>query len=161
MMARGTEKPGKEQFKIVATNRKARRDFEILETYEAGLALLGSEVKSLRAGMATLKDSYASASGKGVVLFNAHISPYEKTGYAGHEPERPRRLLLHEREIRKLMSMTAEKGLTLIPLRLYFKGKYAKVEIAVCKGKRQYDKRAAILERQVERDIRREFKRSR
>jgi SsrA-binding protein len=90
-----------------------------------------------------------------------HIAPYDKTGFAGHEPERPRRLLLHEREIRKLIVMTDEKGLTIIPLRIYFKGKYAKVELAVARGKRMYDKRAAIVERETKRDIEREFKRRR
>jgi SsrA-binding protein len=157
----GKEQPKKDQIKVVASNRKARHDYEILETHEAGIALVGSEVKSLRDGKATLKDSYAVASDNGVVLFNTHISPYEKTGYAGHEPERPRRLLLHHREINKLISLTAEKGLTLIPLRLYFKGKFAKVELAVCRGKRQYDKRAAVVEREMARDIEREIKRRR
>jgi SsrA-binding protein len=152
---------GKDAFKVVATNRKARHDFEILESFEAGLSLLGSEVKSLRDGKATLKDSYATAVSDGVILYNMHIAPYDKTGFAGHEPERPRRLLLHDREIRKLIALSDEKGLTLIPLRLYFKGKYAKVELAVARGKRQYDKRAAIIERETRRDIEREFKRRR
>jgi SsrA-binding protein len=152
---------GKDEIKVVATNRKARHDFEILESFEAGLSLLGSEVKSLRDGKATLKDSYATAAPDGVILHNMHIAPYEKTGFAGHEPERSRRLLLHVREIRRLMTMTDEKGLTLIPLKLYFKGKYAKVELAVARGKRLYDKRAAIVERETKRDIEREFKRRR
>ncbi len=152
---------GNDGIKVVATNRKARHDFEILESFEAGLSLLGSEVKSLRDGKATLKDSYATAASDGVILHNMHIAPYEKTGYAGHEPERARRLLLHDREIRKLIALSDEKGLTLIPLRLYFKGKYAKVELAVARGKRQYDKRAAIIERETRRDIDREFKRRR
>jgi SsrA-binding protein len=153
--------PGKEGMKVVATNRKARHDYEILESFEAGLSLLGSEVKSLREGKATLKDAYATAARGGVILHNMHIAPYEKTGFTGHEPERPRRLLLHDREIRKLIVMTDEKGLTLIPLRLYFKGKYAKVELAVARGKRMYDKRAAIAERETKRDMEREFKRRR
>ncbi len=157
----GKNQPSKDQFKVVASNRRARHDYEILESHEAGISLVGSEVKSLRDGKATLKDSYAVASPDGVILYNTHIAPYEKTGYAGHEPERPRRLLMHDREIRKLISQTAEKGLTLIPLRLYFKGKYAKVELAVCRGKRQYDKRAAIVEREMSRDIEREIKRRR
>jgi SsrA-binding protein len=152
---------GKEGIKVVATNRKARHDFEILESFEAGLSLLGSEVKSLRDGKATLKDAYATAAKDGVILHNMHIAPYDKTGFTGHEPERPRRLLLHEREIRKLIVMTDEKGLTIIPLRIYFKGKYAKVELAVARGKRMYDKRAAIVERETKRDIEREFKRRR
>jgi SsrA-binding protein len=154
----GKSPPQKDLIKVVASNRKARHDYEILESHEAGIALLGSEVKSLRDGKANLKDSYAVASHDGVILYNVHISPYDKTGYAGHEPERPRRLLLHSKEIRKLIALTAEKGLTLIPLRLYFKGKYAKVELAVCRGKRQYDKRAALVEREISRDIEREMK---
>jgi len=160
-MAPKQEKIDKDQIKIVASNRKARHNYEILESYEAGISLLGSEVKSIREGKATLKDSYATAADDGVVLFNMHIAPYEKTGYAGHEPERPRRLLLHVKQIRRLISTTTEKGLTLIPLKLYFKGKYAKVELAVCRGKRQYDKRAAIVEREMARDVEREFKRRR
>jgi SsrA-binding protein len=160
-MAPKQEKIDKDQIKIVASNRKARHNYEILESYEAGISLLGSEVKSIREGKATLKDSYATAADDGVVLFNMHIAPYEKTGYAGHEPERPRRLLLHDKQIRRLISTTTEKGLTLIPLKLYFKGKYAKVELAVCRGKRQYDKRAAIVEREMARDVEREFKRRR
>jgi SsrA-binding protein len=152
---------GKEEFKVVATNRKARRDFEILESLEAGLSLLGSEVKSLRAGRANLKDSYAMPVHGDILLFRMHIAPYDKASSRGHEPERPRRLLLHAKQVRKLLSMTEEKGLTLIPLKLYFKGKYAKVELAVCRGKRAYDKRAAIIERETRRDIEREFKRRR
>jgi SsrA-binding protein len=160
-MAVHPEKGDEKQCKIIATNRKARHDYEILETFEAGMSLLGSEVKSLRSGKANLKDSYATASADGVILHNLHIAPYDKTGYAGHEPERPRRLLLHDREIRKMITGTAEKGLTLIPLKLYFKGKYAKVELAIGRGKRQYDKRAAIVEREMRRDIEREFRRRR
>ena len=152
---------GKNEFKVVATNRKARHDYEIIETLEAGISLLGSEVKSLRDGKATLKDSYATVIRGSVILQNLHISPYDKTGYAGHEPERPRQLLLHDKEIRKLISVTQEKGLTLIPLRLYFKGKYAKVELGICRGKKAYDKRAAIIERENRRDIEREFKQHR
>ncbi len=161
MAQKPDKEPEKKQIKVVASNRKARHDFEVLESLEAGISLLGSEVKSLRDGKATLKDSYATASRGQVILYNMHISPYEKTGYAGHEPERPRRLLLHEKEIRKLIAMTDEKGLTLIPLRLYFKGKYAKVELAICRGKRLYDKRASIMDREIKRDMEREFKRRR
>lgn len=155
-------KPGqhdKDQIKIVATNRKAFHDYEVLESLEAGMSLLGSEVKSMRDSKITLKDSYASALTGEVILYNMHISPYEKTGFIGHEPERPRKLLLHDREIRRLISLTAEKGLTLIPLKVYFKGKFAKVQLGVCRGKRMYDKRAAIMERENKRDMQREFKR--
>ena len=155
------EPSGQNANKIVATNRKARHEYEILDSFEAGLSLVGSEVKSLREGKANLKDSYAIPVRGEIILYNTHIAPYEKTGYMGHEPERPRRLLLHEKEIHKLTSMTQEKGLTLIPLKLYFKGKYAKVELAVCRGKRQYDKRAAIIERETKRNMEREFKRRR
>jgi len=154
-------RPDKDDIKIIATNRKARREYEILDSLEAGMSLLGSEVKSLRDGKASFKDSYATAHQRAVVLYNLHIAPYEKTGFSGHDPERPRHLLLHEREMHWLASQTQEKGLTLIPLKLYFKGKYAKVEIALCKGKRLYDKRAAIIERETRRSIEREFKRRR
>jgi SsrA-binding protein len=151
----------KDQIKVVATNRKAYHEYEVMDSLEAGMSLLGSEVKSMRDGKAALKDSYATVSRGEVILYNMHISPYDKTGYAGHEPERPRRLLLHEREIRRLIGLTAEKGLTLIPLKLYFKGRYAKVQLGVCRGKRMYDKRAAVKERESKRDIEREFKRNR
>ncbi len=160
-MAKGKEEKTGDEFKIIVTNRKARRDYEVLETIEAGLSLLGSEVKSLRGGKANLKDSYALPKGSEIYLYNMHISAYEKTGYAGHEPERPRKLLLHGKEIDKLISMTETKGMTLIPLKLYFKGKYAKVEIGICRGKKAHDKRAAIIERDVKRDMEREFKQRR
>ncbi|UCC81133.1 MAG: SsrA-binding protein SmpB [Candidatus Zixiibacteriota bacterium] len=158
-MSKKPEKQPESDIKIVATNRKARRDYEVLQTVEAGLSLLGSEVKSLRAGKANLKDAYAIARGNEIFLLNMHISPYDKTGYSGHDPERQRKLLLHAREIGKLINMVDEKGMTLIPLRLYFRGKYAKVELGVCRGKRAYDKRAAIIERDTRRDMEREMKR--
>lgn len=144
--------------KIIATNRKARHDYEIIETVEAGLSLVGSEVKALRAGKASLKESYAAPRGKEIFLIKLHIPPYDKTGHSGHDPERPRKLLLHEKEIRKFISRTEVEGMTLIPLRLYFRGKYAKIELAVCRGKKRHDKRAAIMEREINRDIRREMK---
>ncbi|UCE64972.1 MAG: SsrA-binding protein SmpB [Candidatus Zixiibacteriota bacterium] len=158
-MKKKAEKKPESDVKIIATNRKARRDYEILQTVEAGLSLLGSEVKSLRAGKANLKDAYAIPKGNEIFLFNMHISPYDKTGYSGHEPERQRKLLLHAREINKLIGMVDEKGMTLIPLRLYFRGKYAKVELGVCRGKRAHDKRATIIERETKRDMEREMKR--
>ncbi len=160
-MATGTGKEAKEGIKAVATNRKARRDYEVLETIEAGLSLLGSEVKSLRAGNASLKDSYALPRGKEIFLMNMHISAYDKTGYSGHEPERPRKLLMHYKEIRKFISLTEIKGMTLVPLRVYFRGKYAKVELAACRGKRSRDKRAVIIERETRREMEREIKRRR
>jgi SsrA-binding protein len=155
------KKKSDEGIKVVASNRKARRDFEILETVEAGLSLLGSEVKSLRAGKANLKDSYALPRGRELYLMNMHISPYDRTGYSGHEPERPRKLLLHDKEIRNFIGLTETKGMTLIPLRVYFRGKYAKVELAACRGKRSHDKRATIIERETRREMEREIKRRR
>jgi SsrA-binding protein len=116
----------KEGVKIVATNRKARYDYEILETVEAGLSLLGSEVKSLRAGRVSLKEAYGLPKKGEIYLMKMHIPPYDKTGYSGHEPERPRKLLLHDREISRFISRVEAEGMTLIPLRLYFRGKYAK-----------------------------------
>ena len=158
-MKKKAEKQVDAGIKIIATNRKARHDYEILQTVEAGLSLLGSEVKSLRAGKANLKDAYGIARGNEIFLFNMHISPYDKTGYSGHEPERPRKLLMHAREIAKIIGMIETKGMTLVPLRLYFRGKYAKVELGVCRGKRAHDKRAAIIERDTKRDMEREIKR--
>jgi len=158
MKKKPQEEP-KNDIKIIATNRKARRDYEVLQTFEAGLSLLGSEVKSLRAGKANLKDSYAIPRGNEIFLVNMHISPYEKTGFSGHDPERQRKLLLHAKEIQKAIVMIETKGMTLIPLRIYFRGKYAKVELGVCRGKRSHDKRATIMERDTKRDIEREIKR--
>jgi len=160
-MTKKAAKTSDEGIKIIATNRKARHDYEILETVEAGLSLLGSEVKSLRDGKASLKESYAMAKGREIFLLKLHIPPYEKTGFSGHDPERPRKLLLHEREIIRFIVRTETEGMTLIPLRLYFRGKYAKVEIAVCRGKKRHDKRAAIIERETSREIGREMKRRR
>ena len=160
-MKKKAEKQPESDVKIIATNRKARRNYEVLQTFEAGLSLLGSEVKSLRGGKANLKDAYAIAKGNEIYLQNMHISPYDKTGFSGHEPERPRKLLLHAREIHKLIGMVDTKGMTLIPLRLYFRGKYAKVELGVCRGKRAHDKRATIMERDTKRDMEREMKRRR
>ncbi len=160
-MATGTGKEAKEGIKVVATNRKARRDYEVLEAIEAGLSLLGSEVKSLRASNASLKDAYALPRGKELFLMNMHIAAYDKTGYSGHEPERPRKLLMHYKEIRKFTSLTETKGMALVPLRVYFRGKYAKVELAACRGKRSRDKRATIIERETRREMEREIKRRR
>lgn len=155
------DKDATDGIKVVATNRKARRDYEVLESIEAGLSLLGSEVKSLRSGNANLKDSYAMPRGKEIFLMNMHIAAYEKTGFSGHEPERPRKLLMHDKEIRKFITMTETKGMTLVPLRVYFKGKYAKVELAACRGKGSRDKRAVIIERETRREMEREIKRRR
>jgi SsrA-binding protein len=137
----------------VTVNRRARHDFHIEETLEAGVALTGSEVKSLRAGKAQLKDSYGRIERGEVWLFNAHISPYAAAAQFGHEPTRSRKLLLHRREIQHLIGKVKERGLTLIPLRLYFKEGRAKVELAVARGKKLYDKRASIKEREARREV--------
>jgi SsrA-binding protein len=145
--------------KIVASNRKARHDYEILETIEAGIELIGSEVKSLRAAKVSFKDSFAHIKNGQVILLNLHIAPYDKASHYSHEPERKRRLLLHKREIRKLFQATEIQGLSLIPLSIYFAGQFAKVELAVAKGKRKYDKRADIAERDAKMDINRAMRR--
>ncbi|MBC7186500.1 MAG: SsrA-binding protein SmpB [Calditrichaeota bacterium] len=144
--------------KLITTNRKARHDYIILETVEAGIALQGTEVKSLRAGRANLKDSYAAIKDGEVWLFHAHISPYDHGSVYNHDPVRPRKLLLHRQEIRRLTSKVQERGLTLVPLRMYFKKGRAKVELALARGKRQYDRRQDITRRDVERDTQRELK---
>jgi SsrA-binding protein len=136
----------------VATNRKARHDYTVESTVEAGLVLLGTEVKSLRLGRVSIKESYARFDGREVFLYNLHISPYEEGGEESRDPCRPRKLLLHRHEIKRLMGRTQERGYTLIPLRIYFKNGFAKVELALAKGKRKYDKREAIKKREVERE---------
>ncbi len=147
--------PEKEEFKNIATNRKARYDFEILEKFEAGIELIGSEVKSVRASKISFKDSFAIVKRGEVILQKLHIAPYEKASHFNHDPERPRRLLLHRKEIRKIQQKIEEKGLTLVPTRMYFRGPYAKVELAVARGKRKTDKRETIAKREAERDMRR------
>lgn len=139
--------------KVVATNRKAYHDYEIEEVFEAGIALQGTEVKSLRAGRANLKDSFARVVGGEVYLHNVHISPYSHGNIANHEPRRMRKLLMHKAEIRRLTGKVQEKGLTLVPLRMYFKGNRAKVQLALARGKAKYDKRRAIADRDAKRDI--------
>jgi SsrA-binding protein len=141
--------------KIVASNRRARHDYEILDTFEAGLALVGPEVKSLRNGKASLSDGYAFIRRGEVFLANVHIGPYEQAFRENVEPRRERKLLLHRKEIDRLASKVAERGLTLIPLRLYFRRGRAKVEIGLCRGKRRHDKREAIRERETDRDLQR------
>jgi len=142
----------------IVMNRKARHDYEILETYETGIALVGTEVKSLRVGKANLKDSYAAVKNGEVWLYGVHISPYSHGNIYNHSPERDRKLLLHRREIRRLIGKTKETGLTLVPLRMYFKRGKAKVELGLARGKRQYDKRQAIAKRDVEREVKREMR---
>lgn len=139
--------------KVVAQNRRARHDYSVEDTYEAGLVLTGTEVKSLRAGRASLVDAYARVRDGEVWLENAHIPEYTLGSWTNHEPRRPRKLLLHRAEIARLIGKTREGGLTLIPLSLYFRDGRAKVEIALARGRRAYDKRAALAERQASREI--------
>jgi SsrA-binding protein len=139
----------------VATNRQAAFRYNLLDRWEAGVMLTGTEVKSLRTGQATMKDAYAAVRDGEVWLHNMHIPPYQPASRENHEPERPRKLLLKRKEIEKLIGTTAEKGLTLVPTRVYFKGPYAKVEIALARGKDLYDKRRAIKERDTKREIQR------
>ncbi len=146
--------------KVIVTNRKAYRDYTILETLECGIELKGSEVKSIRAGRINLEDSFARIENSAVVLYNTHISPYEEASYLNVEPTRPRRLLLHREEIVKLTGRIAQKGLTLAPLRVYFNQRgFAKLELALCKGKKLYDKRRDLKRRETELEVRRALKR--
>lgn len=149
------------QVKVVTTNRRAHRNYSIVDTYEAGLALLGSEVKSMRAGRMELKDSYAVIEDGEAFLVGAHISPYDFAREGGHDPERKRKLLLHKSEINRLAGTLAEKGLTLVPLRVYFKDGKAKVELGLAKGKTTYDKRETLKARDAKRDMEREIRRTR
>jgi SsrA-binding protein len=147
-----------ESVKVVATNRKATHDFHIEDRFEAGLALLGSEMKSIRAGRVNLRDGFVIPRGDELWLTNVHIAPYQPASRQGHDPLRPRRLLLHRREINRLLSRVQERGFTIIPLRLYLKRGRVKVEIALARGKRQYDKRATLAERDAQRQMRRTLK---
>lgn len=144
--------------KVVATNRKAGRDYHLEDRHEAGLVLLGTEIKSIRAGRVNLSDGYVQPRDGELWLINVHIAPYDPSGRYGHEPLRPRKLLLHRREITRLTSRVVERGYTLIPTRLYLKGGRAKVEIALARGKRKYDKRQAIAKRDAQRDVQRELR---
>ncbi|MFQ5652900.1 MAG: SsrA-binding protein SmpB [bacterium] len=144
--------------KIITNNRKARHDFHILDTIEAGIVLHGTEVKSLRAGKANLKDSYANVKNQEVYLCRSHISPYTHGNINNHDPLRERKLLLHRKEIKKLIGKTQEKGLTLVPLKLYFKNGKVKVELAVAKGKKLYDKRQDMAKRESDREMKRALK---
>jgi SsrA-binding protein len=139
----------------LATNRQAAYRYHLIDRWEAGIQLQGSEVKSLRAGQVQLKDGYAALDGGEVWLHNVHISPYEPASRENHEAERPRKLLLHRREIERMIGSTAEKGLTLVPTRMYFKGPRAKVEIALARGKDVGDKRRALKDRDQKREIER------
>jgi len=143
----------------IATNKQAFRDYDILQRFEAGLELKGSEVKSIRAGKVNLKDSFARIEGAQVFLYNTHISPYEQASYLNVEPTRVRKLLLHKSEIKKLDMQLAQKGLTLVPLRVYFNAKgFAKVELALGKGKKSWDRREDIKRAEVDRKIRQTLK---
>jgi SsrA-binding protein len=142
--------------KVVATNRKAHHEYFLLDTYEAGIALQGSEIKSIRAGQVSLSQAYVTVDGREVWLMNAHIAPYEHANRYNHDPLRPRKLLLHQSEIRKLWEIVRQKGVTIVPLRLYLKEGRAKVEIAVAKGKKLYDKRADLAKRDAQREIERQ-----
>ena len=139
--------------KTLCTNRKARYDYHIEESYEAGIALLGSEVKSIRQGRATLRDSFASVERGELVLHNCHISPYEQAGQFAPDPLRPRKLLMHRAEIQRLIGKVEQKGLTLVPLSLYLKGPHVKVSLALARGKREYDRREDIKAREADREV--------
>ena len=147
-----------DEFTAVTKNKKAFHNYEILEKFEAGMELVGSEVKSLREGKGNLQDSYALIRGSEVYLVGMHIGPYSHTGYLGHEPYRDRRLLLHKQEIRKLARQVNVKGMTIVPLRIYFKNGWAKTEIGLAKSKKIYQKKRAIAERDRARDLDRELK---
>ncbi|HOI73333.1 MAG TPA: SsrA-binding protein SmpB [Syntrophales bacterium] len=144
--------------KSICTNKQARRNYFIDETYEAGIALVGTEVKSLREGRANLKDSFASVNNGEVVLYDLHISPYTFGNRWNHDPLRPRKLLLHKQEIRRLYGKARERGLTLVPLRMYFKKGKVKVELGVGRGKKLYDKRDDLRAREDKRDMERGFR---
>lgn len=138
--------------KVVSTNKKARFEFFILETYEAGLVLKGTEIKSIRNGQISLQEAYVRTNGAEIWLIGAHVAPYEHASAFQHDPKRDRKLLMHKKEIRKLFDEVRIKGLTLVPMRVYLKGGRAKLEIGLAKGKKQYDKRDSIKERDVERE---------
>ena len=144
--------------KTVATNRKARYNYHILDSVEAGIALTGSEIKSIRTGRVSLGDAYVRPEGRELWLLNAHIARYEASSYLSHEPLRPRKLLLHRKQIDTLISAVMEKGFTLIPLRLYIKDSIAKLEVALARGKKLHDKRESIVRRETERIIERVVK---
>ncbi len=142
-----------ENIKVVATNRKARHDYFLLDTYEAGMVLQGSEIKSIRAGQISLKEAYVRVDGEQAWLINAHIAPYDPASRENHDPVRDKKLLLHKKEIQKLWNEVRQKNVTIIPIRVYLRNGRAKVEIALAKGKRHYDKRQAIKKRDSQREI--------
>lgn len=146
--------------KTATVNRKARYEYHILETFEAGIELTGTEVKSLRAGKANIQDGYARVENGELLLYNMHISPYDQGNRFNHEPKRPRRLLMHKQEIMKLLGKVREKGFSLVPLKVYFRHGWAKVEIALARGKKLYDRREDVAERDAKRDMDRARKES-
>lgn len=146
---------------IIAQNKKAYHDYFVDEEIEAGIELVGTEVKSVRAGRVNLKDSYVSCKTGEAMIIGMHISPYEQGSIFNHEPLRARRLLLHRKEINRLIGLTTQEGYTLIPLKMYFKGQYVKLALGVCRGKKNYDKRAAIAERDAKRNMDRVLKEQR
>jgi len=148
----------KTKIKSVSKNKKAFHDYFVDETYETGISLFGTEVKSVREGKVNLKDSYVSVKTGEAILIGMHISPYEKGNIFNKDPLRPRKLLLHRREINKLIGLTQQQGYTLIPLEIYFKGSYVKVALGLCRGKKNYDKREAIAERDAKRNMNRALK---
>lgn len=148
----------KSAIRVIATNRKAYHDYHLEQTFEAGIALTGSEIKSVRAGRVNLRDSFVQIRNGEAWLVDAHIAQYEQASRENHEPKRDRKLLLHKQEIARLAGRVQEKGYTIVPLRMYLKGNLAKVEIALARGKRLYDKREAIAKRDSEREMEREWR---
>ncbi len=144
--------------KVVATNSKAYHEYFVEDTYEAGIVLAGSEIKSIRAGQVSLREGYVQARNEELWLVEVHVAPYEQSGHSQQDPKRPRKLLLHRKEIIRISNAIQERGYTLVPLRMYIKGKRVKVEIGIVRGKHQYDKRATIANRDAERRLQREWK---
>jgi SsrA-binding protein len=140
--------------RIIADNRKAHHDFHLIETFEAGVALVGTEVKAIREGRVNLRDSFARVDGGDIYVHNVHIGAYSSRGYADHEPLRPRKLLLHRQEIQKLIGKTTERGMTMVPVRMYFKNGRVKIAISLAKGKKDYDRRETIKRREIDRETR-------
>jgi SsrA-binding protein len=152
---------GKPRYKNIAENRRARHEYEVLEVFEAGIVLAGTEVKSMRQGRANLQDSFARVEQGELWLYNCHISPYDHGNRFNHDPVRKRKLLMQHKQILKLKSQMQEKGLTIVPLKLFFKGNWAKVDLALARGKQLYDKRADITKRDTKRQLERIIKQSR
>ena len=140
--------------RIIADNRKAQHDFHLIETFEAGVALVGTEVKAIREGRVNLRDSFARVDGGDIYVHNVHIGAYSSRGYADHEPLRPRKLLLHRQEIQKLIGKTTERGMTMVPVQMYFKNGRVKIAISLAKGKKDYDRRETIKRREIDRETR-------